>query len=63
MTNRTFHDGKVPAYDTKLDWAANFARLENQPIAPMAPRFSVGSQVLTHIDTSYIFLILSGFLI
>jgi len=24
---RTFHDGKVPAYDTKLDWAANFAQM------------------------------------
>jgi len=24
---RTFHDGKVPAYDSSLDWAANFAQM------------------------------------
>lgn len=24
---RTFHDGKVPAYDSKLDWAGNYAQM------------------------------------
>eukprot|EP00438_Fugacium_kawagutii_P019868 Skav227963 [mRNA] locus=scaffold146:751217:774291:- [translate_table: standard] len=25
--SKTFHDGVVPAYDSKLDWAANFAQM------------------------------------